>query len=165
MLEKTQEKLGVLLKKVCNLFDLDLKITLTFDLKGTCTIGQCRKIKNGYLIRLHKPLLEKYKQTYLNDVLTHELAHAIQMELYKTKTKPHGKEWKAIMEKLENSPYNPQKRPKYEIPKKNLFPKKYFPYTCKCNTPHKLSQTRHNRAKKGTKYICKKCKSFLVYVK
>ncbi len=161
MRQKSKERLDALLKKADNLFGVNLKIDLTYDLKGSCTIGQCRKTPNGYTIRLHEELLYKYGFIYLNDVLNHEFAHAIQMEIYKYKTKPHGKEWKNILSKLENTQYNPKLRPKYEIIKKS---KSTYNYKCNCNQIHKLSKTRHNRIQKGTKYICKKCKGFLTEI-
>ncbi len=158
MQQRAKEALEALLVKVSELFGLKLHIKLSFDLKGTCTIGQCKKLKNLYHIRLHDRLLNQYRQIYLDDVLTHEVAHAVQMEIYDYKVMPHGKEWRLIMSKLENSPYNPKKRPKYEMLQKQ---RKRFSYTCECKTLHLLSQTRHNRIKKGTRYMCKKCKGFL----
>lgn len=160
MLEKSKEKLETLLDKAYVLFGLKLNIKLAFDLSGSYIIGQCKKTIDGYTIRLHEPLLNKYNMIYLNDVLSHEVAHAIQMELYQYKTKPHGVEWKSILSKLENAPYNIKQRPQYDI--KTVCSKKRYSYTCKCKTVHELSLVRHNRIKRGIKYICKNCKDFLI---
>ncbi len=93
MQELAKKELEALQKKSLALFGFNLHVTLSFDLKGTKVIGQCKQLtKQTYLIRLHKPLLEHYKQIYLNDVLTHEFAHAVQMFTCKSKVKPHGKE-------------------------------------------------------------------------
>lgn len=162
MQELSKERLETLNKRVKNLFGLELSLLIKFDLKGTCTIGQCKKLeKNSYLIRLHDPLLQHYKSIYLDDVLTHEVAHAVQMQLYNHKVKPHGIEWISIIQKLENRDYNPKLRPKYEKLKELIEPKNYrrYAYTCSCNKEHFLSSIRHNRAKNGTIYLCKWCKS------
>ncbi len=159
MLIESKKKLDFLLHKTYHLFGLKLTIYLKYDLKGVCTIGQCRKIQSSvYTIRLHEYLLNKYRSLYLNDVLTHELAHAIQMEHYKYKTKPHGKEWKHIMSLLENTTYNAKLRPTYEL---HNIKQNFFSYTCKCEHHHKLSKIRHNKILKGKEYICKKCKTLL----
>lgn len=165
MKKESKEALEALNKKVKNLFGLKLNFSLKFDLSGTCTIGQCKKLaKNSYLIRLHSPLLELYRFTYLDDVLTHEVAHAVQIEIYNHKVKPHGIEWKNIMEKLENKAYQPKLRPKYKKLKEITKPKIYkrYAYTCKCKRLHYLSSIRHNRIKKGTIYLCRYCKSSLI---
>lgn len=164
MHQKAKEALNTLNKRVKDLFGLDLNISLSFDLKGNRTIGQCKKItKKTYLIRLHEPLLFHYKEIYLDDVLTHEIAHAVQMELYKNRVKPHGKEWVRVLEGLIDKPYNPKLNPKYEKLKDISISKSYkkFPYTCKCETIHNLTSIRHERAKKGTIYLCRYCKSML----
>ncbi len=149
-----------------SLFGIKLTYELRFDLKGTCTIGQCRKIgKDHFIIRLHEPLMEHFGLVYINDVLVHELAHAVQMSLYKIKTKPHGKEWKDIVCALQNRPYSSKDKPNFSS-YFNLHVKKLkrFKYTCKCENPHFLSIIRHNKVqRKGVKYVCKICKHFLVY--
>ncbi len=152
-------------QKALQIFGLSLSIELSYDLKGIRTIGQCKKISpSKYLIRLHKPLLYAYGTTYLNDVLTHEYAHALQMELYKAKIKPHGTEWKNILCKLHNCTYEQILKPNYEKLKELSVARKYsyFNYTCSCGKKHKLSSIRHKRMQKGQVYLCRACKSPLI---
>lgn len=164
MQQNAHLELEKLKKKICDIFGLTLDICLIFDLKGNRLIGQCKKVsRKKYLIRLHERVLDEYGFTYINDVLTHELAHAVQMELFSKHVKPHGKEWRAILERLEDKPYEVKKRPKYTeflntLPKKQL---KHFTYKCKCTT-HQLSSIRHKRAQNGAIYRCKYCKQKLV---
>lgn len=161
----SKKALEVLSEKVENIFDIRLNFSLKFDLIGVSTIGQCKKInKDSYLIRLHEPLLEYYRTIYIDDVLTHEVAHAVQMKLYNHKVKPHGIEWIDIMEKLENRIYQPKMRPKYKKIREITKSKKYklYAYTCKCKKTHYLTSIRHNRVKKGTIYLCKYCKNSLI---
>ncbi len=165
MLKKTEEALGVLQEKSQTLFGLNLHVTLSYDLKGIRTIGQCKQLdKKTYIIRLHLPLLQYYKNVYINDVLTHEFAHAIQMHKYKHKVKPHGKEWQEILEILHDKPYEQIAKPKYEELQNLSQNRKYkkYDYTCKCKTTHELTIIRHKRIQSGTQYLCKYCKSLLI---
>jgi SprT protein len=151
-----------LLKQTEKLYDLKLNITIKTDLKGYRLIGQCKKISaKNYIIRLHKKLLEEFKERYLDDVLTHEFAHAVQMELYK-KNKPHSKEWKSVVEALSGVQYNRRENINYNL-KKNRRYKTYL-YECSCGE-HNLSAIRHNRVVKNIMlYKCKKCGSKLRFL-
>ncbi|MFV0482285.1 MAG: SprT-like domain-containing protein [Campylobacteraceae bacterium] len=143
-------------------FNLSLNITFRVDLKGYRLIGQCKKLsKNSYMIRLHVKLLEKFREVYLHDVLTHELAHAVQMELY-PKSKPHSFEWKSILQTLCGKKYSTKNKITYVLPQTNInrFP---FVYTCNCQN-HFLSGVRHNKiVRYKYTYTCKKCKSILIF--
>ncbi len=156
-------KLNALVKSI---FGVELSYDLRFDLKGISTIGQCRKFKdNHYIIRLHKPLMEYFGIVYLKDVLLHEVSHAVQMSLYKSRVKPHGKEWRHIVSTLQDSPYSAKNRPSYSEYFKLHVNKnrKKFKYECCCEKPHFLSLIRHNRAtKRGFVYTCKICKKPLI---
>ena len=148
-------------------FDLDLEFELRFDLKGYSTLGQCKMLRyNSFLIRLHVKLLERYGRVYLEDVLTHEVAHSVQFALYRNKTKAHGREWKGIMSKLEEKPYEKKSRPKYDtMPYRNKRIYKKFKYNCLCeNFTHHLTSITHNRIKRKTHfYTCKRCNAPLIY--
>lgn len=161
----TQQRVTLLEKRVNLLFNIDIKLSVSYDLKGSCVIGQCKKIKDSsYLIRLHDKLLSCYKLTYLDDVLYHEVAHAVQMQICNINVKPHGKEWKVILETIENRPYIASLRPKYTYFLNNIKRiKKRYKYVCNCPDKHFLTQIRHNRNLKGIKYRCRKCKSILKY--
>ncbi len=168
MQQKTEEFLQGLEQKALQTFGITLHIQLNYDLKGTRTIGQCKQLSTStYLIRLHKPLLDAYKELYLNDVLTHEYAHALQMELYKHKVKPHGIEWKRILCKLHDAEYKNIQKPRYEKLHELSMARKYryFDYTCACEKKHKLSSIRHKRIQYGQVYLCKSCKSPLFFTK
>jgi len=154
--------LETLLKKASALYNLELNITILTDLSGNRLIGQCKKIsKKTYIIRLHKTLLEEFGQSYLDDVLTHEFAHAVQMELFKN-NKPHSREWKGIVEALSGEKYGTHKI-NYNPAKSKTY--KTYLYKCHCGE-HKLTSIRHNRAvKKRMVYVCKKCGGKLAFDK
>lgn len=161
----THETLLRLSSQIESLFGIRLDLKLKFDLKGKSTIGQCKKLKHStYLIRLHEPLLLHYKKVYIDDVLFHEVAHAVQMEIYKNRVKPHGKEWKQIVSMLKNEVYNPKNDPSYSqyFNTHNIKKSKKFEYMCGCDNSHFLTLIRHNRINKGVRYQCNVCKRVLV---
>lgn len=151
-------------EKIKEHYKLSLNIAFLVNLKGYRIIGQCKKLsKNNYIIRLHVKLLERFGQTYLNDVLTHELAHAVQMELY-PKSKPHSHEWKSVVEFLSGIRYSPKNKIDYGLNELSKNRKKFI-YTCKC-MEHHVSSVIHKRiSQKSHFYNCKKCKEILTYKK
>lgn len=154
-------KLALLNEKIKNIYGLNLKIELLLNLKGYRLIGQCKKVcKNTYTIRLHKKLLESFKEIYIDDVLTHELAHAVQMELY-LKSKPHSNEWKSILQTLSGKKYSTKNKIDYNL--ENVVKRRRFIYVCEC-MEHFISTILHNKIQyKKNQYRCKKCKSNLVF--
>lgn len=147
-------------QRIKKYYRLNIDIEFLVNLKGYRIIGQCKRLaKQKYIIRLHEKLLHEHQEIYLNDVLAHELAHAVQMELF-PKSQPHSLEWKNIVSILLNLPYKKIKKVKYET-LKYLDKRIKFNYKCSCTT-HTLSAIRHNRiVKKTHKYHCAKCKAIL----
>lgn len=141
-----------------------LTLELAFDLKGYSTIGQCRQQGRGrYLIRLHQELCEHYGQRYLDDVIPHELAHALVMERYGRKAKPHGQEWKNTLRLLEGRSISRKERPTYTLLHTKRTRLKRHAYRCPCGKQHLLSSIRHNRIVRKTHlYRCLTCKGLLL---
>lgn len=165
MRELAKDRLEILSSRIENIFGFKLYFELKFDLKGSSTIGQCRKLKDRhYLIRLHEPLLLHFKKSYIDDVLFHEVAHAIQMQKYKTKVKPHGKEWKKIVHILHAEDKSYQTKPPYNQFIKQNIPRKIkrIEYICNCKNSHFLTIIRDNRVRNGALYKCNVCKQVLV---
>ncbi|MDR0407382.1 MAG: SprT-like domain-containing protein [Campylobacteraceae bacterium] len=153
--------LDKLKQKASFYYGLSLKIELSFDLKGCRLIGQCKKLSSkNYLIRLHAKLLKEFNKIYIKDVLTHEFAHAIQMELF-VKSKPHSKEWKNIVEVLSGVEYAKIDKVHYNLADKK---RETYPYACSCSKYH-LTSVRHKKvAKKRAVYMCKKCSGVLRFI-
>ncbi|MDR0762140.1 MAG: SprT-like domain-containing protein, partial [Campylobacteraceae bacterium] len=136
-------------------YNLKIKTTIKINLKGSRLIGQCvKEDKKSYIIRLHAELLKRFREHYIKDVLTHEFAHAVQMELF-IKSKPHGREWKSIMESLNGVPYK-KSNINYRLKNSRTF--KTYRYKCAC-CEHIITSIRHNKIIRGESiYRCKKCK-------
>ncbi|MEO9274271.1 SprT family zinc-dependent metalloprotease [Marinomonas sp. 5E14-1] len=93
---------------------------------------------------------------FLDTVVPHEVAHIIVFQIYGSTVRPHGKEWQAVMLKVFG--VQPSRTHTFDVP----TPKVSYEYICKCSK-HQFTQHRHNRAQKGTEYICKTCKSRLEF--
>jgi len=148
--------------KAKELYGFNSNIDFKIDLKGYSTIGQCIwRDKKNFTIRLHLLLLEKYGDSYLHDVLPHELAHAVVYCLYKNRVKAHGKEWKRILKSFTLV----DSKVKYEVLQKIRESKRYR-YGCKCKDKvHFISTILHNKIeKKSATYLCKVCKDTICLI-
>ncbi|KAA6209682.1 SprT family zinc-dependent metalloprotease [Avibacterium paragallinarum] len=126
---------------------------------------QLRGLKAGvaYLqkneIRFNRTLLLENPDYFLQQIVPHELAHLIVYQVF-GRVSPHGKEWKAVMEKLFNLPAEI-----YHCLDVQSVQGKTFPYQCACQI-HNLSLRRHNRVQnQSAEYFCKQCKEKLMLKK
>jgi SprT protein len=143
------------LKTANHFFDRTFSMpSLNFNLRGK-TAGK------AYLqlweIRLNPVLFRENREHFLNEVIPHELAHLITFSLF-GRVKPHGKEWKMVMEEVFGVPA--QTTHSFETAS---VQGKTFEYQCHCNR-YPLSIRRHNKVLKGSaQYSCKQCNKILVY--
>lgn len=106
------------------------------------------------LIKFNPVLYLQNKTIFIEQVVAHEIAHLITYQLF-GKVRPHGKEWQNIMTQVFKLPAATT----HQLDIKDVQGK-LFAYRCLC-TEHQLTIRRHNNIQKGTRYLCKKCKSSL----
>ncbi len=111
-----------------------------------------------YDLNFNMVLLRENSDKFAITVI-HECAHLVARKVYGMRIKPHGKQWRIVMQKLGIS--EPKRCHSYDISKSSTLKRKYI-YRCSCRD-HRFTSIRHNRAKKGTKYHCTKCLETLVY--
>jgi SprT protein len=132
-------------------------IPVVFDLKGKA--AGMYKVKNKYrVIRYNPYICARYFSENIKTTIPHEVAHYIVDVLYGMRmTKPHGKEWKNIM-----NMFNADASVTCEFNLDGLPARYYqrFIYACSCRT-HELTRIRHNRILKGIIYHCRHCKQAL----
>lgn len=105
-------------------------------------------------IRLNPVLLLENQQTFIDDVVPHELAHLLVWKEF-GRVPPHGKEWKWMMETV----LGVSARRTHQFNTATL--QKTFTYYCPCRQ-HQLTVRRHNRVLRGeTRYRCTHCGSDL----
>ncbi len=157
------DKTDIYIKQASALFDAKIKpVDIVFDLKGR-NAGMYRVKQQGRLfsrqykreIRYNPFIFAKYFEDNVNTTVPHEVAHYITDIIYGLKNiKPHGKEWKGIMQAFGA---NASVTARYDLTGIPLKKQKLFTYHCACRE-HQLSSTRHNRiVRNNGQYHCRKC--------
>ncbi|QFU75281.1 metallopeptidase (SprT family) [Halioglobus maricola] len=136
------------------------RIPVHFDLRGT-TAGMFRADGRKREIRYNPWIFAKYWDLNFEGTVPHEVAHYIVHEVYgPRRVKPHGQEWRALMDYFGADPEVTFKLDVDDIPQRR---QRTHPYRCDCRE-HQVSTTRHNRMLKGTgQYVCRYCSTRLVY--
>lgn len=99
--------------------------------------------------------------TFLNRTVRHEIAHLIDAYLH-GRTRPHGRNWKAVMYALGDR--NPTRCHEYNMEnvKVRRLKKRYI-YACDC-MEHEITVIRHKRARSGAQtYYCKTCRKDITW--
>jgi len=133
-------------------------IDILFDLSGG-TAGMYRVTKRQRWIRYNPYIFSRYFEDNLQTTVPHEVAHYISDQLYGLKKiRPHGIEWKSVMQQFG---VKPEVTGNYNLDGIPQRKQQRHDYHCGCMV-HQLSSVRHNRVQlKGAKYFCKKCKQVL----
>lgn len=152
------------IKKADNLFDLKEKnIDITFNLKGRAAGMYRIKMHRKFMfmhqkkeIRYNPYIFAKYFADNYASTIPHEVAHYITDRLYGlSNIKPHGQEWKAVMQAFDA---DPSVTANYDLSGIPLKQQTLFNYQCDCRD-HQLTSVRHNKIiKRRYQYFCKICK-------
>ena len=148
------------LQRAERLFRLGHKpIPVRFDLSG-CTAGMYRVARREAVIRYNPYIFARYFEHGLAVTVPHEVAHYITDRLYGIAyVRPHGREWRAVMQALGAEPRATARFDLSGIPQRRH---RRFGYACDCDT-HQLSTCRHNRIVAGkARYYCRGCGAELV---
>lgn len=144
-------------------------IDIRFDLRGRCA-GMYRVTGSRHRllgrqqreIRYNSHIFAKYFQDNYNTTVPHEVAHYVSDLIYGLKNiRPHGKEWKAIMQAFGADDSVTADYDLAGIPQRRQT---YHAYRCACRQ-HQLSTTRHNRIRRRRgRYYCQHCRQLLKVV-
>lgn len=133
-------------------------IPVMFDLKGRVA-GMYKVKQTQRVIRYNSYIFAKYFTENLTITVPHEVAHYVVDVLYGLRnTLPHGKEWRDVMAMFNADPSVTCCFDLEGIPTKQY---KRYSYSCSCRI-YELTKIRHNRALKGVRYNCRRCKQVLV---
>ena len=135
---------------IWNIGSLDDRLTLMFSKRMIRSLGNYRP--DSGVIRLNKTLADPRNEKVLREVLCHEAAHAAVLFLYGRGCKPHGPEWRALVEAA-------QYPPRAQIPQKEVHgrphtvKKKGYRYTHRCLDCGKIFHSRRT----DRRWRCKQC--------
>ncbi|HIP67025.1 MAG TPA: metallopeptidase [Chromatiales bacterium] len=143
-----------LIEQANRLFDLRLKpINVLFDIRGSAW-GYYVRIQRDRLIRYNPWLFEKYFTEGMNDTVPHEVAHYVVDMRYRKHCKPHGAEWREVMQLFGVT--QPRATSRHGLDGLPVRRQQRFRYACACQK-HEISTTRHRRILRGQQYLCRRC--------
>lgn len=124
-----------------------------FDLRGRAA-GQtvfARRTRRCH-IRLNARLLAEHPRQMLEETVPHEVAHVVVFRIYGRSVRPHGPEWRALMQA-----FGVEATACHTLPAEPSRRLKRYRYVCACDEPAWLTSIRHKRAQAGTRYMCRLC--------
>jgi SprT protein len=147
-------------------------IDITFDLDRKRVLGMHVYYPKTakHQIKINAALLNELKYDYINEIFTHEYAHAMVRHYIGffnngKKVTAHGKEFKSFCRVfgIEGKATSDIARNSKALENSGRKTQKFI-YKCDCNT-FEFSIIRHNRSKRGRKYYCRKCGQHLTPAK
>lgn len=135
-------------------------IEVRFDLRGRTSGMFCVSGREKY-IRYNSAIFAEYYTENLEQTVPHEVAHYAVYEVFGRKTKPHGIEWKTLMNAFGVSAEVTSKLDVTHLATRKL---RRYTYECGCGE-RELTSIRHNRIVRGQReYGCPRCKQPLRYI-
>ena len=149
------------ISRAAEMFDIELKfIPVYFGLRGL-KAGMYRRDRRGRSIHYNPHFFAEFMDDSLHSTVPHEVAHYVTDMLYGLSSiRPHGLEWKAVMNAFGAKPSRTCNYDLSTIPHRR---ENRHHYRCDC-TQYQLSTRRHNKIQNNLNfYLCKSCKQRLIY--
>lgn len=128
-------------------------LEISFDLRGTMA-GQVRLSARGPLrIRYNAQLLAENGAAFLARTVPHEVAHVVARAAFGNRIRPHGPEWREVMEFFGADATRTHRYDTSRVATRQL---RRFDYRCACRQ-HRLTSIRHRRVLEGQVYVCRHC--------
>lgn len=131
---------------------------LAYDLKGTTGGWAVRRTNT---IRLNYEILTNpdHSTKFIDEVVPHELCHIACYQWWPNKKVSHGYEWQLLMLQLG---LQPSRCHTFPVTKQRVHPRNHV-YTCNCSRPKFLTNHRHGKIQRGTRYTCNNCGAVITY--
>lgn len=135
-------------------------IPVRFNLKGRAA-GMYWHKQGVRVIRYNPWLFAKYFDDNLRNTVPHEVAHYLSDLIYGIRSiRPHGREWRALMQLLDAAPTTRHAYDLQGIPQRRV---QRFHYRCACRS-YALSSQRHRKIASGLGfYQCRHCRAKLTW--
>ena len=136
-------------------FDIELGITLDYNLRG-CTTGGVAILKKN-TIKINLDWVRENPIEYFNDTVPHEIAHHVAYRVYRDAG--HGRYWKHVMRTMGLTPDRTTSAFSNVKPARKV---RRFLYVLPCGCEYKLTAMRHNKIMGGyAKYSCKPHRTYI----
>lgn len=135
------------------------KLDVSFALKGRAA-GSARylPLPNRAEVRINRDLLLRYPRRVIGQTVPHEIAHVAAGWRYGPRIKPHGREWRFVMQtvfgKVADTCHEMQALP--------ANPTNYAIAHCGCDNPHFLPPRKALAAQVEGRLRCGRCKQSVV---
>ncbi|MFP4560053.1 MAG: SprT-like domain-containing protein [Thiohalorhabdus sp.] len=126
---------------------------IRFDLTGK-TAGQAER--GGAFVRFNTVLLRENPEDFLARTVPHEVAHVVVARVYGPATRPHGREWKAVMRDLFGA--DPTRCHQYDVTNAARRTQAHYPLACGCMTHHVTARLVAQVVRNPGSRICRKCR-------
>ncbi|WP_372522528.1 SprT-like domain-containing protein [Sulfuricaulis sp.] len=123
---------------------------LAFNLRGMAA-AVAYPARNA--IRINRRLLDQNAEDFLLNTIPHEVSHLIAYRVHGQGIAPHGAEWAAIMREVYG--LKPLRCHNYDVC--SGLTAAYW-YRCGCDAGHTFTTRRHNNARRGRLYLCRRCR-------
>lgn len=133
-------------------------VVIRFDLTGKAAGMALFPPRATPIIRFNALLMTENREDFLKRTVPHEVAHVVARRCFGLKIKPHGREWRTVMQLFGAEA---SRCHNYDVSRASRRKLQRFNYRCRCRT-HQLSSIRHNRVLQGQRYFCVACKQALV---
>jgi SprT protein len=128
-------------------------VEIRFDLRGKSAGMASHGAAEGMRIRYNRVLLEENGEDFLRRTVPHEVAHLITRLVFGPRCRPHGEEWRRVMRFFGA---DTSRCHGYDTSRARARTLREYPYVCGCRD-HSLTSIRHNRARRGQRYLCRAC--------
>lgn len=161
--EQVIQKTNHFIKNAAEYYNRSFKeIPVLFDLTGRAA-GMYRIKAGQRVIRYNPYVFAKYFDDNFTETIPHEVAHYVTDMLFGLKKiRPHGNEWKSVMEVFGVAA---NRTASYDLSGLPVRKHQIFIYHCGCQD-FELTSRRHNKIVRGTgHYMCRDCGGKLLFVK
>jgi SprT protein len=111
------------------------------------------------MLRFNPQLFRENAEDFLKQTVPHEVAHLVAHQLFGDTIAPHGEEWQLIMRGVYELP--PNRCHSYQVQRRQVM--RYI-YRCPCaDSDFPFSAQRHGMVRQGRRYVCRSCRSILVF--
>lgn len=122
------------------------------DLRGR-SAGQAHYGRGG--LRFNMTLYAEQPDTFLNEVVPHEMAHWVVHHVVPGRVRPHGVEWQQVMVRVFDR--SPSVTHRFDTSRASPAP---YRYACDCRH-HYFTRRRHHNERRGSRYRCRHCGAVL----